>query len=306
MRLAWKSCGGRQQRSEYFDPDQRQNDRRSLALVANLFIRRMMFDECREMWVIHIASRCGVDLEQQVLLGSMQAPDLQAAAQKCWACPHFVRCENLLDASTPLLKVPSYCANADFLRQIEKMNMMFWCGVELTTSDQPEDFSDNYLENRIFGVDTCIELDGESLRVESWAYLEKQVRSWEWRFTCEEWLLENAESSRFVAPSDWTSSNLPSAVGNLSAILQHTELGLWLVRSVASAMGISLKDASENGIFSQKQYADMVLECCLCPLRDQCQNWLDETKAPAETPLPGCANAEAFDRLLSISAPAEQ
>ena len=265
-----------------------------------------MFDECRDMWVLHMASRCGIDLEQQVLLGSINTHDLQIAAQKCWSCSKSGRCEGVLNASTPLLQVPKYCVNSDFLKQMEQMNTTFWCGIEFVSSNDSAFFVSELTQTRIFGVDTCIELEDDGLQLESWSYLEEQSRSWEWRYTCEEWLLENTDTSFQVDSSDSAPDNSTDAGRELDVILHNAELGYWLVRNVAKKIGVNLSGAMEDGDFTQSQYANMVLECCLCPLRDQCQNWLDEAQVSADTFPSGCSNAAAFGRLLTCRASTQQ
>ncbi len=199
-----------------------------------------------------------------------------------------------------MVEVPSYCTNSAFFKKIEQLASTFWREIEIDTSDDSVVISSDFLEKQITGIDTHVDLEGESLWVESWVRLEKQSRSWEWHYKCEKWLLEHADPGGLAAITEQTSASQSNAGRNLGSIVQNAEFCFWLTLSVARAMGLNLKAAMETDTLSQTQYANMVLECCLCPLRDQCQTWLDETQIPADTSPPGCANAAAFERLSTI------
>lgn len=259
-----------------------------------------MSEANRELLMERMASRCGVDLDQQILVGLINPDDLSVATQECYFCSKWRDCQTLLNSGIPLVNVPPYCANSAFFKKIEQLAFSFWCEIELDASDDSAVISSELHEEHLSGVETYVELEGESLWVESWVRLEKQSRSWEWHYKCENWLLENAEPNDQTAIAAQTSASQVKAGHTLGSIVQNAEFCFWLALSVAKAMGLNLKAAVETATLTQTQYANVVLKCCSCPLHEQCQTWLTETKVPADTAPPGCANAAAFERLSTI------
>ncbi|MDX1780918.1 MAG: DUF6455 family protein [Thalassovita sp.] len=74
-------------------------------------------------------------------------------------------------------------------------------------------------------------------------------------------------------------------------------LHFWLTRSVARSIGLSLTDAMSRGQLSPQGYTEMVTRCRQCPLVTQCEQWLAQNGAGAETVPESCVNATRLNGL---------
>lgn len=61
-----------------------------------------------------MAQACGVDLEEVMLRGKLDIPELDDAVLRCTGCEHPERCESWLASQTSSSEAtPEYCRNAD-------------------------------------------------------------------------------------------------------------------------------------------------------------------------------------------------
>lgn len=64
--------------------------------------------------VDRMAQACGVDLEEAMLRGKMDIPELDDAVLRCTGCEHPDRCESWLASQSNVAgATPDYCRNAD-------------------------------------------------------------------------------------------------------------------------------------------------------------------------------------------------
>lgn len=70
----------------------------------------------------------------------------------------------------------------------------------------------------------------------------------------------------------------------------------WMTRSVARAMGVSLGEAIARGHLTSDDYETMVTRCRTCQQVSRCEAWLGVQASLAETPPPGCLNADTYAR----------
>lgn len=260
-----------------------------------------MFDESIEMWVIHMAYRHGIDLEEQVFLGLLDRQYFEDAFQRCLSCSQSCACRTRLDGSEPLFEIPDYCVNTAFLNQVEQLNCAFWRGIELeVASSSVLSLIEEPDERSIRGSDTHLSLDNDTLSAGTWQALQKQSVRWEWRYTCENWLLCHVNPDVRIQNEQRDENGLPEQVTISDRALSKAEFGFWLMRSAARKLGVDLREAMNMGDFSAQKYAAMVVNCCKCPMVAECQGWLDQPQASAERALAGCANATAFEEMANL------
>ncbi len=76
---------------------------------------------------------------------------------------------------------------------------------------------------------------------------------------------------------------------------------LWMTRSVARTMGVSLSEAMAEGRLSHKDYADLVTNCRSCCFVETCEQWLAEQSGRADAAPPCCQHAQLFSSLKDVS-----
>ena len=264
-------------------------------------LRGLMFDESIEMWVIHMAYRHGIDLEEQLFLGLLDRQYVEDAFQRCLSCSQSCACRTRLGSPEPLIEIPDYCVNADFLKQVEQLNCAFWRGIELeVASSSVLSLIEEPTGRSIQGNDTQVCLDNDTLNVGNWQALQKQSVRWEWRYTCENWLLCNVNSDDPMQNEQWDQNGMRRQTSISDRALSKAEFGFWLMRSAARKLGVDLHEAMNIGDFTAQKYAAMVVNCCKCSMVDECQAWLDQPQADTECALSGCANAIAFAEMANL------
>lgn len=254
-----------------------------------------MFDVTRQHWVIRMAFRHGIDLEEQLFVGLVDQRRFEDAIDTCQSCSHSDNCIDRLERSEPLLVLPAYCENGSFFKQVEQLNCVFWRGIELQAANSMAiSLIDAPNPVAIQGVNTELHLDIGGLETASWQMLQKQSLRWEWRYTSENWLLYNVVPDPFDEDSEQVQLTPLDQADIAARIFSRAELGFWLMRSAARKVGVDLRKAMEAGDFSPQKYATMVVNCCQCPLECQCRSWLDSTEGPSKSAPDGCLNSGAF------------
>ena len=65
-----------------------------------------------------MACRIGVDLEEQILRGRLEAGDVSDMVLRCASCTNPEDCADLLGESEVQVSLPTYCRNAELLEKL--------------------------------------------------------------------------------------------------------------------------------------------------------------------------------------------
>lgn len=248
-----------------------------------------------------MAYRHGIDLEEQLFLGRLDSQHFEDAFQRCLSCSHSCACRTRLSNLEPLIEIPDYCVNADFLKQVEQLNCSFWRGIELEVADSSVlPVIEEPTCRSIEGKDTHICLANDTLNTSNWQALQQQSLAWQWRYTCENWLLSHVDLDDPMQNKQWDQNKVRGQTSISDRALFKAEFGFWLMRSAARKLCVDLREAMNIGDFTAQEYAAMVANCCKCSVVGECQAWLDQPQASTKCTLSGCVNANALAEMANL------